>query len=62
MTWTKALRKQHLKRRHYEDISEDQQVSSRVQYMKKVLSLADRPAESTGLSVAPRNSGPMASS
>jgi hypothetical protein len=35
VTWTKALRKQHLKRRHYEDHSEDQQVWSKVQDMKK---------------------------
>jgi hypothetical protein len=35
MTWTKALRKQHLKKRHYEDYSKDQQVSSKVQDMKK---------------------------
>jgi hypothetical protein len=77
VTWTKALRKQHLKRRHYEDIGEDKQVSSKVQAMKKVLLRADHPAESTGLfdatlldcpvphrwtSSAPGNSSQMASS
>jgi hypothetical protein len=59
LTWTKALRKQHLKRRHYEDISEDQYVSSKVQDMKKVLPRADRPAESTGLSGATPSDYPV---
>jgi hypothetical protein len=40
-------------------ISEDQQVSSKVQDMKKVLPLADRLAESTGLSGATPPDCPM---
>ena len=35
VTWTKALRKQHLKRDIMKTIREDQQVSSKVQEMKK---------------------------
>jgi hypothetical protein len=62
MTWAKALRKKHLKRTHYEDISEDQQVSSKVEDMKKVLPWADHPVESTGLSDAQGNRSPTTSS
>jgi hypothetical protein len=36
VTWTKALRKQHLKEDFMKTISKDQQVSSKVQDMKEV--------------------------
>jgi hypothetical protein len=36
VTWTKALKKQHLKKDIMKTISEDQQVLSKVQDMKKV--------------------------
>jgi hypothetical protein len=59
VTWTKALRKQHLKRRHYETINDDKQVSRKVQDMKKVLPVADYLVESTGLSGATPSDYPV---
>jgi hypothetical protein len=58
VTWTKSLRKQHLKN-NMKTISEDQQVSSKVQDIKKVLSWMDCPAESTELSGATLSDCPV---
>jgi hypothetical protein len=55
VTWTKALKNNTWKEDIKKTICEDQQLSSKVQDMKKVLALADRPTESTGLSGAPGN-------
>jgi hypothetical protein len=69
MFWTQALRMQHLKRRKQDDSYDDLQVSSKVQDMKRVQSLSrrssgspDSPVPHPGLSGAPRNRSPMASS
>jgi hypothetical protein len=35
VTWTKALRKQHLKRIHYEDIREDQSIKQSPRHEEK---------------------------
>jgi hypothetical protein len=49
VTWTKALKDNTSKEDIKNTICEDQQLSSKVQDMKKVLALADRPVESTRL-------------
>jgi hypothetical protein len=63
VTWTKALRKVTTSKKDIMKIpSKDQQVSSKVQETKNSVAMVDCSAESTGLSGAPVNYSPMASS